>query len=64
MNGSNYVSSIGERPLIARLSEIFKSTLSPEIMIGVGPDDCAVIDLTETKRRHQMCFILYLILYF
>jgi thiamine-monophosphate kinase len=49
MNGSNPVSSIGERPLIARLSEIFKSTLSPEIMIGAGPDDCAVVDITDEE---------------
>ncbi len=43
------VSSIGERLLIARLSEIFKSTLNPEIMIGAGPDDCAVIDITDEE---------------
>ena len=49
MNGSNYVSSIGERPLIARLSEIFKSTICPEIMLGAGPDDCAVVDITDEE---------------
>jgi thiamine-monophosphate kinase len=49
MNGSNPVSSIGERPLIARLSEIFRSTLTPEIIIGAGPDDCAVVDITDEE---------------
>ena len=49
MKYSKPVSSIGERPLIALLSEIFKSTLSSEIMIGAGPDDCAVVDITDDE---------------
>lgn len=44
------VSSIGERALIFRLSEIFKVSGSREslrkgILIGAGSDDCAVLDL-------------------
>ncbi|MGP8328948.1 MAG: thiamine-phosphate kinase [Methanosarcinaceae archaeon] len=41
------VSTIGERPLIARLSKIFNSARSPEIILGAGADDCAVIDITD-----------------
>ncbi|MGP8321680.1 MAG: thiamine-phosphate kinase [Methanosarcinaceae archaeon] len=42
-------STIGERPLIARLSKIFNSvrSCSPEIILGAGADDCAVIDITD-----------------
>ncbi len=44
------VSSVGERALISRLSEIFKAPDSKEsgqkrILIGAGSDDCAVLDL-------------------
>ncbi len=44
------VSSIGERALISRLSEIFKASEGKEslqrgILIGAGSDDCAVLDL-------------------
>jgi thiamine-monophosphate kinase len=44
------VSSVGERALISRLSEIFKAQGGKEsgqkgILIGAGSDDCAVIDL-------------------
>jgi len=44
------VSSIGERALISRLSEIFKVPEGKEsgqkgILIGAGSDDCAVLDL-------------------
>ncbi len=44
------VSSIGERVLISRLSEIFKAPDGKEkrqegILIGAGSDDCAVLDL-------------------
>ncbi|MDO9517281.1 MAG: thiamine-phosphate kinase [Methanosarcinaceae archaeon] len=41
------VSTIGERPLIARLSKIFNSARSPEIILGAGADDCAVIDISD-----------------
>lgn len=37
-------STIGERPLIAR---------SPEIILGAGANNCGVINMTGTKRRHQ-----------
>ena len=44
------VSSIGERALISRLSEIFKIPKGNKserkgILIGAGSDDCAVLDL-------------------
>jgi thiamine-monophosphate kinase len=44
------VSSIGERTLISRLSEIFKAfggrkSLPKGILVGAGSDDCAVLDL-------------------
>ena len=44
------VSSVGERALISRLSEIFKAQGGKEsgqkgILIGAGSDDCAVLDL-------------------
>jgi thiamine-monophosphate kinase len=44
------VSSIGERALISRLSEIFnapegKERGQEEVIVGVGSDDCAVLDL-------------------
>jgi thiamine-monophosphate kinase len=44
------VSSIGERALISRLSEIFKVPKGKEsgqkgILVGTGSDDCAVLDL-------------------
>lgn len=43
------VSSIGERALISRLSDIFKISGSREtqrrILVGSGSDDCAVLDL-------------------
>lgn len=44
------VSSIGERALISRLSEIFKAPDNKEnkqkgILVGAGSDDCAVLDL-------------------
>jgi thiamine-monophosphate kinase len=44
------VSSIGERALISRLSEIFKVPKGKEsdqkgIIVGAGSDDCAVLDL-------------------
>ncbi|MGB9928971.1 MAG: thiamine-phosphate kinase [Methanosarcina sp.] len=46
------VSSIGERALISRLSEIFKLAESREerqkgVLVGAGPDDCAVLELNE-----------------
>jgi len=47
MNEIIPVSSIGERPLITRLCEIFKTAASPEIILGAGADDCAVIDITD-----------------
>jgi thiamine-monophosphate kinase len=44
------VSSIGERALISRLSEIFNAPEGKDrgqkgILIGAGSDDCAVLDL-------------------
>ena len=42
---SEKVSSIGERALIARLTEIFKSPAGKEVLEGAGSDDCAVLDL-------------------
>jgi thiamine-monophosphate kinase len=46
------VSSVGERALISRLSEIFKAPDGKEkrqegILIGAGSDDCAVLDLKD-----------------
>ncbi len=45
------VSTIGERPLIARLSKIFNSVRNrnPEIILGAGADDCAVIDISDEE---------------
>ena len=42
-------STIGERPLIMRLSKIFNTarSFSPEIILGAGVDDCAVIDISD-----------------
>nr|WP_048183996.1 thiamine-phosphate kinase [Methanosarcina sp. MTP4] len=42
---SKKVSSIGERALITRLTEIFKSPAGKEVLEGAGSDDCAVLDL-------------------
>ncbi|HWQ44451.1 MAG TPA: thiamine-phosphate kinase [Methanosarcina barkeri] len=44
------VSSVGERVLISRLSEIFKAPDGKEkgqeeVLVGAGSDDCAVLDL-------------------
>lgn len=44
------VSSVGERDLISRLSEIFKAPGGKEsrekgVLIGAGSDDCAVLDM-------------------
>ena len=39
------VSQIGERQLIRRLSGIFNAGCNPDVLIGSGPDDCAVIDI-------------------
>ena len=47
------VSTIGERPLIARLSKIFNSVRSPEIILGASADDYAVTNMTGTKLEHQ-----------
>jgi thiamine-monophosphate kinase len=46
------VSSIGERALISRLSEIFKFSSGKDggqegILVGAGLDDCAVLDLKD-----------------
>ncbi len=48
---------IGDYHMIVRLSNIFGSACSPEIIHGVGADDREVTDTTETKRRHQICII-------
>lgn len=42
---SKKVSSIGERALITRLTEIFKSPSRKEVLAGAGSDDCAILDL-------------------
>jgi len=49
MTKTTPVSTIGERALIARLSKIFTTarSCSPEIILGAGADDCAVIDITD-----------------
>jgi len=47
MTKATPASTIGERPLIARLSKIFNSAHSPEIILGAGVDDCAVIDISD-----------------
>lgn len=42
------VSKIGERPLISLISNIFRE-LPDGIILGAGPDDCAVIDIGESS---------------
>jgi thiamine-monophosphate kinase len=49
MNDSIPVSEVGERPLISRLSGIFSSVHNPDITLGAGPDDCAVVDISENE---------------
>ncbi|WP_407282892.1 thiamine-phosphate kinase [Methanolobus sp. WCC1] len=49
MNDSISVSELGERPLISRLSGIFSSVHNPDVTLGAGPDDCAVIDISENE---------------
>ncbi|WMW22088.1 thiamine-phosphate kinase [Methanolobus mangrovi] len=49
MNGSTPVSEIGERSLIKRLSGIFNVGCNPDVRIGSGTDDCAVIDISEEE---------------
>ncbi len=43
------VSEIGERSLIKYLSGIFNSGCNPDVRIGSGSDDCAVIDISEDE---------------
>ncbi|MEZ5334637.1 MAG: thiamine-phosphate kinase [Methanolobus sp.] len=43
------VSEIGERALIKRLSGILNSGCNPDICIGSGADDCAVIDISDDE---------------
>ncbi|WP_406670977.1 thiamine-phosphate kinase [Methanolobus sp. ZRKC4] len=46
MTGSTPVSEIGERSLIKRLSGIFNNGCNPDVRIGSGTDDCAVVDIS------------------
>lgn len=46
MNDSTPVSEIGERSLIKRLSGIFNKGCNPDVCIGSGNDDCAVVDIS------------------
>ncbi|SFM41868.1 thiamine-phosphate kinase [Methanolobus profundi] len=43
------VSEIGERSLISRLSGMLNCGCDPEVRIGAGGDDCAVIDISEEE---------------
>ncbi|WP_094226821.1 thiamine-phosphate kinase [Methanolobus psychrotolerans] len=49
MNDYIPVSEIGERSLIKRLSGIFNVGCNPDILIGSGTDDCAVINISEDE---------------
>ncbi|MBP1908102.1 thiamine-phosphate kinase [Methanolobus bombayensis] len=49
MNDPTSVSELGERPLISRLSGVFGSVHNPDVPLGAGPDDCAVIDISEDE---------------
>ncbi|MDG6242845.1 MAG: thiamine-phosphate kinase [Methanolobus sp.] len=49
MNTPIPVSGIGERPLIKLISAIFNSGCNPDVLIGSGTDDCAVIDISEDE---------------
>lgn len=49
MKKSITVSDIGERSLVKFLAGIFNSGCNPDIFIGSGSDDCAVIDVSETE---------------
>lgn len=43
------VSEIGERPLIKRLAGMLNRGCNPDVCIGTGTDDCAVIDIAEDE---------------
>ncbi|MFP4654869.1 MAG: thiamine-phosphate kinase [Methanohalobium sp.] len=45
MDKSIPISAIGERSLIAYISEIFNTSNNPDVIKKAGEDDCAVIDL-------------------
>lgn len=49
MTDPTSVSELGERPLISRLSGIFGTVLNPDVPLGAGPDDCAVVDISEDE---------------
>ncbi|WP_340819210.1 thiamine-phosphate kinase [Methanolobus sp. WCC4] len=49
MTDSTPVSEIGERSLIMRLSGILNCGCDPDVHIGSGSDDCAVIDISEEE---------------
>ncbi|WP_321429438.1 thiamine-phosphate kinase [uncultured Methanolobus sp.] len=49
MNDPTSVSELGERPLISRLSAVFGSVPNPDVPLGAGPDDCAVVDISENE---------------
>ncbi len=49
MKDSTPVSDIGERLLIKRLSGLLNSGCNPDIRIGSGTDDCAVINVSEDE---------------
>ncbi|WP_406659920.1 thiamine-phosphate kinase [Methanolobus sp. ZRKC3] len=49
MTKSQKVSELGERSLINALSRSFKNSKNPDLFIGPGEDDCAVLDISETE---------------
>ena len=49
MNDNIPVSEIGERSLIKRLSGILNCGCDPDVHIGSGSDDCAVVDISEDE---------------
>jgi thiamine-monophosphate kinase len=47
MAESQKVSELGERSLISALTSSFRNNPNPDLVIGPGEDDCAVLDISE-----------------
>ena len=49
MTKTQKVSELGERSLISALSRSFKDSTNPDLVIGPGEDDCAVLDISDEE---------------
>ena len=47
MTSSQKVSELGERPLISALARSFRNSTNPDLFLGPGEDDCAVLDISD-----------------